>query len=105
MTEQQQQERDDQPHGARDTVREAMADALAREVVGLVALGVALLVLDPRVRLWVRTLIGRVRWQVRDAAKAAEEHAVAKLRRDISEFEHGSNTVPPKDGGCGCGNP
>ena len=34
-----------------------------------------------------------------DAREAAAEHAVAVLRKDISDFEH---QAAKKDGGCGC---
>ena len=93
----------DEPRGARDVIGEAMADALAREVVGLLAFGLILAVLDPRVRMWAAGLVRRVRWQLRDSAQAAQEHAVARLRKDISDYEHqAAAAAKPADGGCGC---
>jgi hypothetical protein len=74
-------------------VSEAMADALVREAVGLVVLAVVLLVMDERFRIWARGVIGRVRWTAGGARKAAEEHAVSTLMRDISDFEHGAADV------------
>jgi len=89
---------DEEPRGHR-IVSEAMADALVREAVGLAVLGVLLLVMDERFRIWARGMIGRVRWSAGGARKAAEDHAAAVFMREVSEFEH---QAVKKDGGCGC---
>jgi hypothetical protein len=98
MSEQQQET--EQQHETRDMVTDALADALVREVIGLAALGLVLLAIDPRVQMWIRDQVRRFRWITRDARKAAADQAVAQLQRDISEFEH--KAARRKDGGCGC---
>lgn len=87
----------------RDTRAElysALGDALVREGVALVALAVVLLVLDPRVRLWVQA---KVTWVRRSAAarRAAADQEVARFRQEIADFEHQAERG--RDGGCGCG--
>ena len=61
---------------------------LAREAVSLAALAVLLVLLNPRVNIWVRQQVWRLRKMAGRQAEA-EEKAVAELRRDISRFEHG----------------
>lgn len=88
---------------SRAVLTDAVTDALVREGIALLALAVVLLALDPRVRIWIQGRIRQLRWQLGDARKAAEEHAVAVLRKDISDFEHASKKASGQDGGCGCG--
>lgn len=89
---------DERPREPRDVLGAALADALVREAIGLAALGIVLLLMDERFRVWARGWAGRARWNLRDRKKAAADAAVARLRRDISDFEHQA----ARDGGCGC---
>jgi hypothetical protein len=84
--------------GTRKVVSDAMADALAREAVGLAALALILLAMDPRVRIWLTAAGRRLARMLRGAPRPDIETAVAKLRADISDYEHAQK----RDGGCGC---
>jgi hypothetical protein len=90
---------EDRPREPRDVLGAALADALVREAIGLAALGLVLLLMDERFRVWARGITGRLKWNFRDAQRAAEDSAVARLRKDISDFEH---QAAKGDGGCGC---
>ena len=61
---------------------------IAREAVSLAALALLLVLLHPQVNIWVRQQAWRLR-KLAGRRAAAEEKAVAELRRDISRFEHG----------------
>jgi hypothetical protein len=84
--------------GTRKVVSDAMADALAREAVGLAALALILVAMDPRIRMWITGVARRAGRWFRAAPRPDVEHAVAKLRADISDYEHAQK----RDGGCGC---
>lgn len=60
----------------------------AREAMSLAGCAVLLIMLNPSVRQWLEHRVWRVRqWHQR--GQAAEDAAVAELRRDISRYEHG----------------
>ena len=61
---------------------------LMREALSVAALAVVMLLLHPRVNMWVPQQVWRLR-KLAGRREAAEEQAVAELRRDISRFEHG----------------
>ena len=90
----------EQQRETRDVITEALGDALVREAIGLIAVAVVLLAMDQRFRIWLRGELAWLRGLGRRPGKAAEDEAVARLQRDISEFEH--KTARGRDGGCGC---
>lgn len=98
MSEQQQTEQPEQSE-QRDVLAAALTDALVREAVGLAAVAVILLLLDQRTQLWLKAAARRAwAWARADRQRPDVEHAVATLRRDISDYEASAR----RDGGCGC---
>jgi hypothetical protein len=82
------QDRDDRAPTAADQIK-LMA---AREVISLIGCGVLLVMLHPGVQAWLQHQVWRIR-QAAGRGQAAENAAVAELRRDISRYEHGEATL------------
>lgn len=82
------QEPGERPPTAADQIK-LMA---AREVISLIGCGVLLVMLHPGVQAWLQHQAWRFR-QLAARGQAAEDAAVAELRRDISRYEHGEATL------------
>jgi hypothetical protein len=81
---------------SRDERQQAAADEMRliayREAVSLIGCAVLLIMLHPRVHAW----LNHQAWKLRQQAgrrDRLEDAAVAELRRDISQYEHGEASL------------